>query len=192
MAKFRVNEQYLPDAINGDRKALMLAFVFSDTPHGHEYWARFAYRGKPLTVEARVYLQSLLDENEAATPVIDAPSRNDCITGGALMKLAHDIHGQNVRAGWWDNPREMGTLLMLVVSEIAEAMEGDRKGLQDDHLPHRPMVEVELADAIIRILDIAAYHGLDLDGAVHEKLQYNMRRLDHTREARAQNGGKKY
>ncbi|XUM19805.1 hypothetical protein ACRAVF_19255 [Bradyrhizobium oligotrophicum S58] len=38
---------------------------------------------------------------------------------------------------------------MLIVSEIAEAMEGERKSLMDDHLPHRKMVEVELADTLI-------------------------------------------
>ena len=39
---------------------------------------------------------------------------------------------------------------MLTISEIAEAMEGERKNLMDDHLPHRKMAEVEIADAYIR------------------------------------------
>jgi hypothetical protein len=42
---------------------------------------------------------------------------------------------------------------MLAVTEIAEATEGERKDIMDDHLPHRKMGEVELADALIRILD---------------------------------------
>ena len=80
---------------------------------------------------------------------------------------------------------------MLCVSELAEAMEGDRKDLMDDHLPHRKMLEVELADAVIRILDMSGGLGLDVAGAIAEKLEYNTERSDHKPENRA-NGGKKY
>ncbi len=109
-----------------------------------------------------------------------------------LAELQDLIHKQNVDMGWWDHPREMGTLLCLVHSEISEAMEGDRKGLMDDHLPHRDMVEVELADAIIRILDIAGFEGMDIEGAIKEKLEYNRTRADHQRGVREGIGGKKY
>jgi len=88
--------------------------------------------------------------------------------------------------------RPIPALLMLVVSEVAEAMEGDRKKLMDDKLPHRSMFEVELADVIIRILDIAGKHNLDLGGAVLEKVQYNATREDHKPENRLQEGGKAY
>jgi len=88
--------------------------------------------------------------------------------------------------------RPIPALLMLVVSEVAEAMEGDRKNLMDDKLPHRSMFEVELADVIIRILDIAGKHNLDLGGAVLEKVQYNATREDHKPENRVQDGGKAY
>ena len=100
---------------------------------------------------------------------------------------------------WWRNPedgepieRNHGELLMLMVSELAEAMEGHRKNKMDDHLPHRKMVEVELADTIIRIADYAGGFGLDVEGAIEEKLQYNKTRADHTHEARMKAGGKKY
>jgi hypothetical protein len=69
-------------------------------------------------------------------------------------KLAKEIHQYNKEAGWWDGDREIETALMLVVTEIAEATEGERKNLMDDHLPNRKMGEVELADALIRMLDI--------------------------------------
>ena len=107
--------------------------------------------------------------------------------------LSGYCHGIAKECGWWDqkNPRSVPELLMLCVSELAEAMEGDRKDLMDDHLPHRKMLEVELADAVIRILDMGGGLGLDVAGAIAEKLEYNTERSDHKPENRA-NGGKKY
>ena len=61
-----------------------------------------------------------------------------------------------------------------------------------DHLPHGRMVEVELADATIRIVDLAAYLDLDLRGAVVEKLEYNRTRADHKIEKRTKAGGKAF
>lgn len=84
-------------------------------------------------------------------------------------------------------------MLALIHSEISEALEGARKDKMDDHLPHRRSEEVELADAIIRILDYAHGHGfLDIHGAVIEKRAYNQRRADHKWNARAKKNGKKF
>lgn len=111
--------------------------------------------------------------------------------------LASEVHKANKK--WWQDldtglplERNVGEMLMLVVSELAEAMEGHRKGLRDDKLPHRLALEVELADALIRILDLAEGLKLDLAGAYVEKMAYNATRLDHTVEARKAAGGKKY
>ena len=98
-------------------------------------------------------------------------------------ELQNYIHQQNIGAGWWHDletgepkERNIGELLCLVHSEISEAMEGVRKDLMDDHLPERPMLEVELADAIdleywtnIGALVIT----LDIIGAIVEKVIYN-------------------
>lgn len=119
--------------------------------------------------------------------------------GRAVTKAVQLVHSRNVAAGWWSDPktgerkdRNVGELLCLVHSEISEAMEGHRKGLMDDKLPHRPMIEVELADAVIRILDMAGGLGLDLGGAVAEKLEVNRHRADHKPENRVKAGGKAY
>ena len=78
------------------------------------------------------------------------------------------------------------------LAEVAEAMEGHRKSLMDDKLPHRKMIEVELADVVIRVADLAGALGLDLGGAIAEKMSYNAVRLDHKPEAHLAPGGKAY
>ena len=100
---------------------------------------------------------------------------------------------------WWTSPhtgdtiqRNVGELLMLTVSELAEGMEGHRKGLFDDHLPHFPMLTVELADAIIRILDMGGNLNLSIDRAFIDKMAYNAVRADHKAENRILPGGKAY
>jgi NTP pyrophosphatase (non-canonical NTP hydrolase) len=116
-------------------------------------------------------------------------------------RLQAICHGAAKKAGWWTtkdgtpviaNPYAFSNKLMLVVSECAEAMEGDRKNLKDDKLPHRDMREVELADAVIRIFDLAGAYGMDLGGAVAEKMTFNSIRPDHKPEAREAEGGKTY
>lgn len=114
-----------------------------------------------------------------------------------LNDYANEVHTANAK--WWIDlktgevlKRNVGELLCLVHSEISEALEGHRKNLMDDKLPHRKMFEVELADAVIRIFDICAGLGLDLEGAYQEKMVYNSEREDHKREARLAVGGKKY
>lgn len=114
-----------------------------------------------------------------------------------LNQLSQECHFEN--AHWWEDPatgqrkeRNKGEMLMLIVSEIAEAMEGERKNLMDTHIPTRKMVEVEFADALIRIFDYAGAYGFDLDGAVAEKRRYNRQRADHKPEARLAANGKKW
>lgn len=129
-----------------------------------------------------------------STPVLP---NEGAYQASVINGLAKAVHRNNKK--WWIDlrtgeplKRNVGEMLMLVVSEIAEAMEGHRKNLNDDHLPGRSMLEVELADAVIRVFDLAAGLGLDLGGAFAEKMAYNLSRKDHTIEARLAPGGKAY
>jgi hypothetical protein len=120
---------------------------------------------------------------------------------GHTNALVWACHKLSRNSGWWTDPKTgedidpnptFPTKLCLIHSEISEAMEGHRKGLKDDHLPHRDMAEVELADAVIRICDLAGAMGYDLGSAMAEKLAYNQQRADHKLVNRASDNGKKY
>lgn len=116
----------------------------------------------------------------------------------ALQSACHQAAKQR---GWWSDYQEMpekfrkyyiGTKIALIHSEISEAMEGQRRDKADDHISHRPAVEVEIADAIIRMLDMAGALGLDVEGAIVDKMAYNAKRADHDVANREAAGGKSF
>jgi NTP pyrophosphatase (non-canonical NTP hydrolase) len=132
-----------------------------------------------------------------------------------VNNLVDVCHGASYNAGWWHHSKTgmdlkqminqplddfqallAGALvaqkLCLTHSEVSEGMEGHRKNLMDDKLPHRSMLEVELADAVIRIADLCGALNLDLGGAIEEKLAFNAVRPDHKKENREAAGGKAY
>jgi NTP pyrophosphatase (non-canonical NTP hydrolase) len=155
------------------------------------------------TVYSDYSANRLAEMAEPTTVVVDMGDYASVING-----LVTQIHQANRVAGWWTDlktgetllgkdefgrdRRNVGELLCLVHSEISEAMEGYRKNLMDDKLPHRSMLEVELADALIRIFDIAGAHDLDLGGAIKEKREFNSKREDHKVENRLTENGKKF
>lgn len=125
--------------------------------------------------------------------------KDEIVTASNVVKEA--CHSLAVASGWWKDlhtgedmrgKRNVPELLCLIHSEISEAMEGHRKGLMDDKLPNRTAIEVELADAVIRIFDLAGGFDLDIGGAIAEKLEYNASRADHKRQNRLATGGKAY
>lgn len=126
------------------------------------------------------------------------------IAGQTLQDTCFDLAQT---AGWWTDINTGVTLnsvqgqpprinipekLCLIHSEVSEAMEGYRKNLMDDKLPTRSMLEVELADVVIRCFDLSGGLGLDLPGAIVEKLYYNSHREDHKIENRLSVNGKKF
>mgnify|MGYP001005592030 FL=1 len=111
-----------------------------------------------------------------------------------LNKLRDEIHEYAISKGFWDKERETGTLLMLCVSELAEAMEADRNVLYADleliekdkenfidfkwsfENSIKDTFEDELADTIIRILDLCGAKGIDIEKHIELKMKYNATR----------------
>lgn len=95
----------------------------------------------------------------------------------AINDFADSVHATARDRGWWDTPRDIGTLYMLMVTELAEGFEGMRKGGRvDDHCPAFTNEEIELADTIIRILDYAASRGYAIGDAIYAKSEFNKTR----------------
>lgn len=117
-----------------------------------------------------------------------------------LINILRDMcYNASFTAGWHTDletgqllERNKGEMIALIHSEISEALEGERKNLMDDHLPNRSMPEVEMADAVIRIMDYCGRFGYDIGGAIIEKMEYNKNRADHKIENRKKNIGKKF
>jgi NTP pyrophosphatase (non-canonical NTP hydrolase) len=92
----------------------------------------------------------------------------------AMQAVAHE--GARSR-GWHDTPMDDGTRIALMHSELSEALEGLRAGdPPSDKIPEYTQAEEELADVIIRIMDMAGMKGWRIAEAVAAKMEFNARR----------------
>lgn len=95
----------------------------------------------------------------------------------------HEIHKNAVQHGWYDSKgaKNFGELLMLVVTEVAEVMEEYRNGrlMKETYVNKNGKmcgIPSELADIVIRVMDICGYYNIDLEQAIAEKHEYNKSR----------------
>ena len=80
--------------------------------------------------------------------------------------VADYIHGVNVTKGFWPEnvaDRNVGEALCLIHSEISEAFEAVVTGDQDDKIPEYSGFSAEIADTMIRVLDLGGALGADFD-----------------------------
>jgi NTP pyrophosphatase (non-canonical NTP hydrolase) len=91
----------------------------------------------------------------------------------------YHIHANATKHGFWQEPRNIGEALALIHAEVSEALEAYRGNDMDTHTAEDGKPEgfgVELADIVIRVLDLA--QGLDYDLALlmADKHAYNLTR----------------
>jgi NTP pyrophosphatase (non-canonical NTP hydrolase) len=116
-----------------------------------------------------------------------------------IKQISEEIYDNNIAKGFYEKPVEVGTRLMLITSELAEALESDRKGkwlgasdsnvgaaikntLSNENIEWdeklfetrvKDTVEDEIADAAIRLFDFAEHYGIDLEWHIAQKMRYN-------------------
>jgi NTP pyrophosphatase (non-canonical NTP hydrolase) len=99
--------------------------------------------------------------------------------------IANEIHKTAVEKGWWEEERNNGEIIALMHSELSEGLEALRKDLMSDHIPNYKGIEEELADVIIRIMDMAPARNWRIAEALIEKIEFNKSR-------EYKHGGKKF
>jgi NTP pyrophosphatase (non-canonical NTP hydrolase) len=98
-----------------------------------------------------------------------------------IKTLMQIIRKNNEEKGWRsDGPELFMEKMMLIVSEISEAVEEFRDGKPLDQIfygpgnPPKPLgIPIEIADAIIRILDWCEANNIDIEEALLQKMEYN-------------------
>lgn len=120
-----------------------------------------------------------------------------------INKLAKKVHQNAKDHGFFDGEKNIGEMLCLIHSEVSEALEADRKGRKCEHNIKvvnswtsnndfqnsfrenvKDTFEDELADIMIRVMDLAEYKGIDLEQHIEAKMRFNsLREFKH---------GKKY
>lgn len=119
-----------------------------------------------------------------------------------INELSKEIHQNAVDKGFWDKERNMGEMLMLIVSELSEALEAhriekyanwkgydsqmqfwtgteneyQRKEISEFEYCIKDSFEDELADVAIRLFDLAHGKNIDLEKHILAKMNYNKSR----------------
>lgn len=131
-----------------------------------------------LTDDERQELEALRKASRRQNIITDYANTLNAIMPSAtasLNQLQALINAWMKEQGFWDSDN-FGEKVALIHSELSEALEAHRGGLHSDHLQGVPGVAEELADTVIRCLDLCGQLGIPLGQIIHMKMQYNFTR----------------
>lgn len=109
-----------------------------------------------------------------------------------INELSKQVHQNAKDKGFFEKEKNIGEMLALIHSEVSEALEADRKGKyctvsinavngwvsEDDFITSfkknvKGTFEEEMADIMIRVMDMCAFKGIDLEAHIKAKMRYN-------------------
>ncbi len=133
-------------------------------------------------------LEVKLERNLQQNKRIAAEKQLALLELNSINELIEAAHENAINKGWYAEPKSFGDSIALMHSELSEALEDYRKGLEITEVYYegeKPCgIPTELADVVIRIFDTCGHYDIDLELAIKEKMAYNA-----TRPVR--HGGKK-
>lgn len=114
-----------------------------------------------------------------------------------INEISKEQHARMIEKGFYDENKQIGTILMLTVSELSEALEADRKGRHSNLKEFEKLLqegvsgelkkdafkkymkdtfEDEIADTFIRLFDLCGLLGINIDAHIKHKMWFNSTR----------------
>lgn len=88
-----------------------------------------------------------------------------------INNLCIECHDMAVEKGFYERKRDIPELLMLIVSELSEAMEEDR-----NLVINKDKFNIEIADTFIRLFDLCGFLNIDIEKYINQKIELNKKR----------------
>ncbi len=131
-------------------------------------------------------------EDDLENMMIEMGRQNNLFPTIDMKQFIRECHSTAREKGFWDSPRNIGELLMLIVSELGEALEANRKkGVCDDNVEislddpdfkekfekyYKDTFNDEIADTFIRLGDLCGGLNIDIVKHIKMKMAYNKTR----------------